>query len=62
MVSGLTMEGIYRLCGQQSVITRLLSSVATGELFTYIRFYSPFRKKHTNKQTTKNRKETEKNT
>jgi len=29
---GLTTEGIYRLCGQQSVVTRLLTSLATGEI------------------------------
>jgi len=34
MVSGLTTEGIYRLCGQQSVVTRLLSSLVTGEILT----------------------------
>lgn len=31
-MSGLTTEGIYRVCGQQSVVTRLLSSLTTGEL------------------------------
>ena len=29
-VTGLTTEGIYRLCGQQSVVTRLLNSLTTG--------------------------------
>jgi len=29
---GLTTEGIYRLCGQQSVVTRLLTSLTTGKL------------------------------
>jgi len=36
MTSGLTVEGIYRLCGQQSVVTRLLNSLTTGELLIHI--------------------------
>jgi len=30
-VTGLTTEGIYRLCGQQSTVTRLLNSLTTGD-------------------------------
>jgi len=35
-MSGLTTEGIYRLSGQQSVVTRLLTSLTTGELLTFM--------------------------
>jgi len=37
VVLGLTTEGIYRLCGQQSVITRLLNSLSTGKLISHLR-------------------------